>query len=512
VFKRTKALAFLAAASFATGSCLMFVIAAIRALSTPASIWYEGPILGFMASIRDGRLYQETALHHVPYSVLTHTPFSYLVDYCAYRLVPDVRTLRLVNVIATLGCTVLVGYIIWLQTGESRIAKWLGIYFGVSLFLCCTPVFFWSQVARSSDAFACLFALATFAVLLAKRPSLAREVAISVLLAFAIFSKQIEVAVLAPALMAHALIWQRSWIAILERISVAILLLLLAVLWFQYSTHGGFYANVVGGNEVRMQLAWWIMVNRHLSGWWILVIAACAIGAVSRKSPLFVWWVLSLAFGLIGTAKRGADIMYFFDNCAALSIMAGTALAAHSKATSSLAFLCAVLPGSVVMLTQNEARLQSISDSANQDYVQMTKWLKQTPYVGCDQSILSDDASIPMALGRTPVWDDPFVFSEWVATGRWEGMDIANAIRERRYCVIVVTDPNVLWPESFRSLIDQNYQLAEVFHRVLPEARCVYVPRSTDPRYSSTSDALSLDVKTPKSLCEVNLQKGNSVR
>ncbi len=457
--------------ALALASLIVFGAGAVRAVLTPGPIWFEGPVVGFMDSIRAGRLYQATALQAPPYSILTHTPLTYFLDYGIYSHEADIRLLRLVNIVATLGCAALVGLIIRLQARARKLAGWLAISFGVGLFLSCTPVFFWSQVARSADAFACLFSMASLAVLLGARPSPVREAAVGTLLALAILSKQSELAVLTPVLFAYAIFWERRFAGVLRQIAFAIAVLLPVCVWLQWRTHGGFYSNVIDGNAVRMQFAWWAMINERLLDWWLFAAGAVLAGAL-RKSPITVWCLVAVAFGVVGTAKRGADTMYYFDASAALAILAGTSLA-RFREPARFVMAGLLLPGTVLMLRQDLSRMQSISDASSRDYARLMIWLK--PHAG-RQNILSDDAAIPVALGEMPVWDDPFVFSEWAARGRWSDATIVAAIQRQQYAVIVVTDPNLLWTPSLRRAITQNYRLAVVFPEVMPAPRCVYVP------------------------------------
>jgi 4-amino-4-deoxy-L-arabinose transferase-like glycosyltransferase len=106
-----------------------------------------------MNNIRLGRLYQLDALHSEPYSVLTHTPLSYFLDYGVHSAFPAFWSLRLVNIVLTVCCALLVANLSRLENHHRGIANG----FAASLFLVSTPVFFWSQVARCADALACFF-------------------------------------------------------------------------------------------------------------------------------------------------------------------------------------------------------------------------------------------------------------------------------------------------------------------------------------------------------------------
>lgn len=465
----------LGATGMAAASLGLFIAGAVRAVSARGPIWFEGPVAGFMVSIRAGRLYQASALRQPPYSVLTHTPLSYWIDYGIDRRFHDLNHLRLLNVFITLLCAALIGWMVRLATTERGPARWLGAVFGAALFLSCTPVFFWSQVARSADAFSCLFSLSCMALLVGKAPSRGREAAVGVLLALAILSKQTELATLAPVVIGDAIVRERRPWAALGRAALAAALVASICLWLQWRTHGGFYANVVGGNTVRMQLAWWAAINARLLAWWVFAVGVLSAGRIG-KSTVFVWLLFCVAFGLLGTAKRGSDIMYFFDASAALAILAGTGLTTLSG-SSRVILVAAVVPGFLLMLTQDLQRMTSISAASGQDYARLIHWLQEGPAAG-GHSILSDDAAIAVALGQTPVWDDPFVFTEWVEMGRASDTTVEMDVRQHRYAAIVVTDPELLWPGSLRRVVAQNYRLAAVFPGTLPAPRCVYVPRT----------------------------------
>ena len=373
-------------------SLALFAWNCVRAPSAKGPIWFEGPVLGFINTIRLGRLYQLDALHSEPYSVLTHTPLSYLLDYAVYSVFPAFWSLRLVNIVLTVCCALLVANLSRLENRDRGIANW----FAASLFLVCTPVFFWSQVARCADALACLFSLLALTALVDMSSSLRRELAIGVFWALAVLSKQTAAVVLAPVLFGYDVLLTRDRSRIFWRFLFCGAVLLPVFLYLQWSTHGGFFQNVIGGNLVRATAAWWLMVTLRLKGFWLLCLVVALLGGL-RKSATCIWLVTSLAFGLPAVAKRGADIMYFFDTSAALAVLAAGVVIRLPQLRRPLLAGVALTLG--ILTTSWNDRHWLVSSVGDEDYRSMTAWLSS--YVSGKGQILSDDAGIPLRSART---------------------------------------------------------------------------------------------------------------
>ncbi len=349
-------------AAVASLSLTLFVAGTIRALYARGPIWFEGPVLGFLYNLHTGRIYQMDALHAAPYSVLTHPPLSYMLDYAVNSIFPDVRSLRVVNIVLTMGCAALVGKLTSLETGNRVMAP----LFGACIFLGSIPIFFWSQVARCPDSLSCLFSLGVLTALTKMRKSIHREVVVGIFLALAVLSKQTALVVLTPTLIAQSVYFERNWRSGLGRFLVAAAIVVPVFVLLQWTSHGGFYENVVGGNLVRMSFAWWLSIMLRMRGFWLFCLGVLLLGGI-RKSVVSTWFLSSLAFGLFAAAKRGSDTMYFFDTSAALAILAATLVASRPELTR-VVVAAALVPGILAMLVYDLHRTIEITT------VRLTPW------------------------------------------------------------------------------------------------------------------------------------------
>lgn len=458
---------FLLAAS--AGLFAFFVLNCVRALLVKGPIWYEGPVLGFINTIRLGRLYQLDALHTQPYSVLTHTPLSYLLDYAIYTAVPAMWPLRLFNMVLTLCCALLVAKLARFENPDHRVAGW----FAASLFLVCTPVFFWSQVVRCTDALACLFSLMAITALVTLPSSFRREVAVGVFWALAVLSKQTAAVVLAPALFGYDFFLTRDRSRIYWRFLFCGAVLLPIFIYLQWSTHGGFSQNVIAGNLVQATAAWWLIVVLRLKSFWLLILVAALLGGL-RKSAICIWLVTSLAFGLLAVTKRGADMMYFFDTSAALAIMAAGVVARLPEMRLHWLKGAALLIAILAMAISDRRWL--VSSAGDEDYSRMIAWLSS--HASPNGQILSDDAGISLALGQNPVSDDPFVLAEWAAHGVWSDDALTAGIRAGKYSAVVVGNRDLLWFPAELNEIAKEYTPVKVFRSTTPGPMCIYVPNA----------------------------------
>ncbi len=136
----------------------------------------------------------------------------------------------------------------------------------------------------------------------------------------------------------------------------------------------------------------------------------------------------------------------------------------------------------------------------------MIVWLSNNSKVGRG-IVLSDDASIPIALGEEPIWDDPFIFTEWGELGRWREDEIGAGIRRKAYSAIIVSVPNLFWSVGLRREISRNYSLVKVFPGVLPAPRCVYLPNAILAYGRSELELLQVpQTKAPGVSCSIAVQ------
>jgi hypothetical protein len=296
--------------------------------------------------------------------------------------------------------------------------------------------------------------------------SLRRELAIGVFWALAVRSKQTAVVVLAPVLAGYDVFLTRDRSRMLWRFLFCGVILLPVFFYLQVTTHGGFLQNIIGGNLIRTTFAWWLMVAARVKSFWLLCLVVVLLGGF-RKSATTIWFVASLAFGLPVIAKRGADMMYFFDTTAALAVLATGVVIRLPRIRRPL-LAAAALAMAILQMTWND-RHWLVRTESTANYPSMMSWLSS--YVSGKGPIISDDAAIPVALGQSPIWDDPFVLTEWARLGAWSDDALVAGVQKGKYAAVVVSAGDLLWPPDLRAEIGRCYTFVKVFPSTAPRRR-----------------------------------------
>jgi len=432
----------LIAAALAALLTVAFWMMCHRSIVTNAPTWVDGPVLDILESFRSGRVYQPAGLRMTPYTVLTHTPLSYVVDYAFYKFWPGFAALRLVNILATLACAGLIFTWVKIRTGTVSAA-----IFAASAFVLLPPVFKWSQTTRSPDAFCCLFSLAAL-IALDCYCGRYRDLLVALFVTAAVLSKQTALFVLCPTLLAATYWKERSLRTALRWSSLAAILLAIFLAAMLGATHGGFWTNVVDGNK-GCSFSWdqFILVTlRHLCFFWLVVLAAWRFSREARYTTAHFWAIFAIAFGLASCAKLGSDTMYFFDASAAVAMLAGLGL--HNASPKRCAvLLCSLIPCLVVF----DLRIAKTAGPRVTDgYHAMLTDLEPYP------TVLSDEASIAIQMRRPWYWGDPLVLNALAKQGKWDSTGIEEGIAQQRYAAIVIWNPTV-WPLRALDLVQQNY-------------------------------------------------------
>lgn len=446
-----------AAALLATYFAGYFAVVAWRSIHSHAPTWVDGPILDIMESFRSGRVYQIEGLKTTPYTVLTHTPLSYVVDYLFYRLWPGFAALRLINLLVTLACAVLIFF--WVRRRTKSLPSSL---FAVCVFLLMPPVFQWSQVARSPDAFCCLFSLAALTMLEGRGRH--RDILIGLLFTLAFLSKQTAAATLLPALVISEYLIRRSvraaftWLAVFAGIIVPLFL------WLQRMTHGGFWVDTVEANVCAFSP--WLF--QHLIGvlvfFWIFGVLAFALSGKIR-TPAHVWTIVSVAVGLLTCGKQGADTMYFFDASAAVALLSGIAMARASSKTVAV-LVIALIP---CVLLSDVALAHASSKAVEQSYRNMVNDLRPYP------TILSDEPSIDILTGRPWYWGDPMVLYQLERAGKWDSSFIERGLKTHQFSALIVWNRNAWSPKTLATL-NHEYRIWKTYP-AFKGSYTVYLPR-----------------------------------
>lgn len=430
-----------AAALLGSIFAIYFARTAWRSIHTRAPTWVDGPVLDIMEAFRSGRLYQISGLKTMPYTVLTHTPLSYAIDYGLYRLWPGFSVLRLVNVIATIACAALI--FSWVHRRTKTAAAPV---FAACAFLSMPPVFQWSQVARSPDSFCCFFSLAALMAL--ENPSRRRNILLGALFTLAFFSKQTAALILLPTLIIADYRERRSAGMILGWLAVSVAIITPICLWLQWSTRGGFWLNVVEANSCcAFSLGLFIHLIRILIFFWIFAGLAFALSGKNR-TPAHVWAIVSIGVGLLTCGKLGADTMYFFDGSAAIALLSGLAIDRGAN-KAAIALMIALFP---CLMFSDVSIARTSSLAVEESYRAMMVDLRPYP------TILSDEASIDINSGRPWYWGDPLVLGQLEQDGKWNASFIESGLATHRFAAVVVWSPYA-WSQTQLDILHHQYHL-----------------------------------------------------
>jgi hypothetical protein len=193
------------------------------------------------------------------------------------------------------------------------------------------------------------------------------------------------------------------------------------------------------------------------------------------------WLVIGLTIASLTILKRGADTMYYYDACAAFAILAArvvdrvVACGPMWRRVHLLA-LAVWVTGTLIYDDLRYARFNS-----PQWGVEYNRLLATTRERRLDEPILSDDAYIPIRLGRQPEWDDPFVFSVMAQKGKWDDRVLADRLQRQYYsCVVLFCSNDLLTPRLW-DLLQQNYVEEGVFPAHPSSPYHLYVPRRRKP-------------------------------
>lgn len=452
-------LARLFAAGVSAGLTLFFAAACWRSLITHAPTWVDGPVLDIMASFHAGRVYQLANLKTMPYSVLTHTPLSYVLAFGLYRIWPGFAALRLVNIIVTSACSILIFRWVHRRTNNAAAST-----FSACAFLLMPSVFQWSQVTRSPDAFCCFFSLAALSLLESR--SKRRDLFIGSLFALAFLSKQTAALVLLPALVASEYMERRSFRSCVTWLATSVAIVAPIFIWLQWATHGGFWLNVFVANaQCAFSLSLFLYIVGQLRFFWIFAALVLALSS-KAKTAAHVWAIVALGVGLLTCGKFGADTMYFFDASAAVALLSGIAISRRSTGTA-VALLLALLP---CVLVSDVVLARTSRPAVQENYRRMLGDLRPFP------TILTDEVSIDIQSGRPWYWGDPLVLGQFERHGQWDASVIESGLATHRFAAVVVWSP-LVWSKTQSDILHREYHLWKTYP-AYKGSYLVYLPNS----------------------------------
>lgn len=453
-FITIRALTVTALAAFIVASFFSYAWMTIQSLRATAPIFADGIVFGFLDAIRHGRLYQREALDKLPLNILTHTPLSYWASYAASTLAPGAFwPLRAINLFATIGCAALLAFYIRFDARHSILAALVA----PAVFLVAQPVFLWSHVCRSPDAFATLFSLAALLTQRKLAPGPRRVLVVSLFAVLAVLSKQTELATLTLILLYDSAT-RREWRQAFLILGIQCLALGLFCGFMQLATNGGFWINIVGGNHLPIQLDEFLFITLHEIGpaFWAACLVAVGLSLSGKRGLGLPWFLISTLVGLATVGKLGSGSMYFFDTSAALGLIVAEALPREDddswRKQTTIALFVALMAAHGVRTHPLAYQLTLPVYSAA--YENLIETLRK-----CGGKVLADDASIPISLGQEAAWDDPFVFNALEHSGRWDPAPLTRAVQKREFEFVVMRTAG-WWPSPVQEVIRANYDFS----------------------------------------------------
>lgn len=465
----------------------IFFIQAVRSINVQQDIQYpESAVVFGIANLwRGGSLYHD--FHNPPFAVTSYPPVFYLVSAAVSKLFA--RWIHFVYDCAravAFAATILTAIVAAFVTGKTKSSR--AAQFGTSLlFLGSSLLLPWGFMARV-DSLMLLFTISGLYLFIHFKESNLKYLAV-VAFVLAIFTKQSALA--APAAVILTLLYQRRWRQGLFFVGSLVSLLAVCLLGGNYLTNGLMSLNIIGGVDAPMRCQSVVEVFlRSFSGLFLpLVLSSLTLIAFLRRRLngdqlseseavilLFgLYLVGSLALAAFSSTKLGSDRNYYLDSLLAASVLGGCGiewLAGQSRESWAKAILAVCL---VIFV--------GFSDFINQKYMMMTS----DYFVSEDNSsvvehlrpltgdLLSQDANIPLRLGKPVFVTDFYHLSVMTATGRWKPDPLISLIEQRHFQAVVLSfdigsnqRPDWsqyqgldIWDPSILNAINNNYVLGE---------------------------------------------------
>jgi len=443
-----------------------FVQVALLRIGYPFDLeWCEGGILGHIQVILAGQhIYREPSLEFTPY---IYPPLYYYVSalpsllFGAGHFAP-----RLVSLLSILGCFVLLGR--WVRDETDDPVAGLA---AVGL-LCATYQLtgYWFELARVDAFFLLLVFSSQMTARRAHKP--AHAVFAGVLIAAAIFTKQLGIPLAIPALLLLAL---RSPRLALIAAGVSGALVLGVALYFNISTHGWFLYYVLdlpSRHQVQLTRFWPSLNTFFLSTTFPMTLAGVALvcGLAFRRrrwqSWLFhtVFVTVTCTTSFLPFLKDGGYPNGLIPAYAALALAAGIGLGTLRRARvgSALGSLGPQLAACIVLLIQfavldyePKQALPSKADLAANKQVMARLSTLQKPLYFTGSSFYSRTAG-----GENVITDSMALIDIFKGGGpQAEHLDqvLSEAILQHRFKTIVVDRVVGFLPPKYVALIHQEY-------------------------------------------------------
>lgn len=428
----------------------------------------EAPLIDQAMRLASGQSIYRADISTPPYVISNYPPLYVLVLAGSVKLFGPAFSFivgRVVSMLSAWVSALCIAFIVNTATRDRFAALSAGL-----IFLAFPFVVYWSPLARI-DLFALALSLSALTLVVA-RPiaSKRRMIAAALLLVGAIFTRQ-SYALAAP-LAAFVWLWVHDRRRALSLAAMVGLSTLLLFMLFNWSTHGGFYFNIVTANVNEFDFE---RLRSHLRQFREAAFIPLFFGGLSVLliRPLHPLWPLTTAY-LFGAAlsaltigKIGSNINYFLELCAAVSLAAGAVVAwsrSHLTASGYRAALLVVLALGVGRMMQITLRdyTQDLRGrrAAINEIGRLNMLLAETP-----GPILADEYMGLLTLQGRRLTIQPFEVTQLVRLGKWNQAPLLDSIRKKEFAAIVIDNRPVAkqrWTPEMLDMISSVYVLADV--------------------------------------------------
>jgi len=480
----------------------IFLLYTSLAIFHPYPLDYgEAPLVDQAVRLATGENIYRTDLSTPPYTISNYPPVYVLVLAPFVKLFgPTFLAGRAISVASALASAIFLSLIIYSQTKHRLAAATTG------LFLLANPyVTHWSSLLRI-DLLALAFSTAALYVLTKKPASRRRVIVGALLLVAAIFTRQ-SYALAAPLAAFVSLWFQPSswdshdatnwrWHRFLSldaapdrrrALGLALMvggLVLLLFFILNTITHGGFYFNVVTANvnEFDMEQLEWHLSQVRDTAPILLALSGIFLIFAHRKLrfwPLVAFYLIGATFASLTIGKIGSNVNYFLELSAALSLVAGAAIAWTGEHRWLRAILLILLSLQVGLL------IQSTSDDYIDQLLERRGFSHELRELedlvaGTEGEVLADEYMGLITLQGRRLYIQPFEATQLAIAGLWDQSDFIENINNKEFPMILIhhfPDFPVFesrWTPEMLSAIEKNYTLSHTLADTF-----VYRPRGS---------------------------------
>jgi hypothetical protein len=462
-----------------------FLLHSITAIRFPFPLNYgEGTLLNQARLLALGRNIYPPDLTDYPYTITEYPPIYMALLALSIKLFglsyAIGRTLSVVAALLSAACIVLMLYTLTDDKAASAI--------GGMLFLAFPYVICWSSLVRI-DLLALVFSLGGILVVIRWPLERWSPFLSAALMIGAAFTRQ-SYLLAGPLTVAGWLFLQdrkKAWMFVLSLVAGT----LVVFGGLNALTRGGFFFHIVTANVQEFSLTELIRFFTHLVGTSapLLVIAVVELIAAARQ-PRSASLIPSLFFvggflSALTIGKVGADINYFLELLAALSLVAGTAVARWRRwpETSWVGPILLALLALQVLWLLPMARFYTHGLELR---TQMQPELEKLESLVEEEAgpILADEYMGLLVMNEREVFLRPFHFTQLAHQGRWDQSKLVADLRAGCFSLILVSDQRPVfsealvssrWTEEMRAAIQETYEPTQVL-----AGTTVYRPRERD--------------------------------